>query len=329
MILQIPENLQRAMDHQVEGCSLNDLRQAADKISQNYRQADSSGSQAVVSETDALAYMAARMPATLCAAADALQHALALLARRPASLLDIGAGTGAAAWAAASLLDLKSVVLLEKNDLLARLGHELMLDGPPALQQATWLSRDLTDARCGLPEADLVLASYVINEIPVQARSQVIKNIWAAARLMLLIIEPGTPAGFAGLLEMRQALLGLGGHLLAPCPGDKPCPIGSDWCSFSCRVERSRLHRQLKGGTSPFEDEKYSYLALVRNGRDQPGLQRVLRHPEIRQGHVVLKVCEQDGIRQVTVSRKAGEIYKKAQKAEAGDVLTGATGGNP
>ncbi|MCL2812332.1 MAG: small ribosomal subunit Rsm22 family protein, partial [Clostridia bacterium] len=48
---------------------------------------------------------------------------------------------------------------------------------------------------------------------------------------------------------------------------------------------------------------------------------RVLRHPQIRGGFVELLLCTDTGIRQVTISKRNGDAYKRARKARAGDVL--------
>ena len=37
-----------------------------------------------------------------------------------------------------------------------------------------------------------------------------------------------------------------------------------DWCHFTQRLPRSRAHKQIKGAELPFEDEKFSYVALTR-----------------------------------------------------------------
>lgn len=82
----------------------------------------------------------------------------------------------------------------------------------------------------------------------------------------MVLIEPGTPEGYLRIREARGQLIDAGMTVAAPCPHDGTCPIevGQDWCHFSARVSRSSLHRQVKGGSLPYEDEKFSYVAATR-----------------------------------------------------------------
>jgi ribosomal protein RSM22 (predicted rRNA methylase) len=58
---------------------------------------------------------------------------------------------------------------------------------------------------------------------------------------------------------VRRQLIEAGAHVLAPCPHDAPCPLAApDWCHFSRRVARSRLHRLAKDADVPWEDESSS-----------------------------------------------------------------------
>lgn len=95
---------------------------------------------------------------------------------------------------------------------------------------------------------------------------------------------------------------------------------GGDWCHFSARVERSSLHRRLKGGTLGHEDEKFSYVAATKHAFPFPA-SRVLREPVRHSGHVILKLCTEEGVKQPTISKKMGELYKQARKVEWGDVF--------
>src|SRR6202049_1570927 len=94
-----PAELKARLDAKLEGLSRHDAAARAALISQTYRDGGNSG--AISSEADALAYALARMPATYAAVTASLN---ALREVRPdfapASLLDVGAGPGTAAWAA-------------------------------------------------------------------------------------------------------------------------------------------------------------------------------------------------------------------------------------
>src|SRR3978361_795518 len=96
----LPAELKSALDARLQGLSRNEAAGRAAVISQTYR--GGGGSTEIRSETDALAYALARMPATYAAVIASLN---ALREIRPdfapKTLLDVGAGTGPASWAAA------------------------------------------------------------------------------------------------------------------------------------------------------------------------------------------------------------------------------------
>jgi ribosomal protein RSM22 (predicted rRNA methylase) len=313
-----PKSLQDALAQLLSGMRREDLVRDAQSISLRYREKSGSGSRLLTLQTEAAAYAASRMPATYGAVLGALQKALAAYGQTPKTLLDAGAGTGAAAWAADAVLELSSVLCLEREQAMQSLGQALMRSGSAVLQNAVWLSRDLcTDA---LNEhAELVILAYVLNEMAGDRRAAAVEKLWAASDRMLLIVEPGTPAGFQNLMEARRILLSAGAHIAAPCPHEGECHMAEgDWCHFACRVQRSQLHRRLKGGEAPYEDEKFAYMAFTR----VPGLPvqyRILRHPQVRTGHVMVTVCGKDGIQTRTVSRKEGALYRQMRDSGAGD----------
>lgn len=136
-----------------------------------------------------------------------------------------------------------------------------------------------------------------------------------------MIVEPGTPDGYARMIEARDRLIAAGFHVAAPCPHSAACPIvpGTDWCHFSARVSRSSLHRQIKGGTLPYEDEKFSYVAATRLPV-APAPARVVRKPQIRKGQVLLDLCEKDpALGRTTVTKRHGALYRAARDTDWGD----------
>ncbi len=124
----LPAELKAALDGKLRGFSRNDAAGRAASISKTYR--DGGGSGGIRSETDALAYALARMPATYAAVTASLN---ALVEIRPdfapKSLLDIGAGPGTATWAAAEAFpSLQDFALLDANDALRALALGLVTD---------------------------------------------------------------------------------------------------------------------------------------------------------------------------------------------------------
>ena len=96
----LPAELKAALDARLQGLSRNDAATRAASISKTYR--DGGGSGAIRTETDALAYALARMPATYAAVTASLNALREIRPEfAPASLLDVGAGPGTATWAAA------------------------------------------------------------------------------------------------------------------------------------------------------------------------------------------------------------------------------------
>lgn len=258
------------------------------------------------------AYLAYRAPATYAACAFAFRH---LAARRPEwrpqTLLDAGAGPGVATWAALEQWpSLEELTLVEAEPAMAAAGRELLPEG-------RWAESDVGAAR---GPADLVLASYVLGELDDPARAAA--GLWAEAADTLVVVEPGTPAGYRRVLDARDAVLAAGGHTVAPCPHDLPCPLPpGDWCHFAARLPRSRLHRRAKGAEMGWEDEKLSYVALSREPV-RPASSRIIRPPRLRSGHVRLVTSDRDGaVRERTVSRREGATYRAARKAAWGDAL--------
>ena len=77
------------------------------------------------------------------------------------------------------------------------------------------------EARVALADAaaaDLVVASYVIGEIGEAEQRALAELMWSKTRDTLLVVEPGTPAGYARVIALRAQLIAAGAHVIAPCP---------------------------------------------------------------------------------------------------------------
>lgn len=180
---------------------------------------------------------------------------------------------------------------------------------------------DITKDDISKYQRDLVFSSYVLNELGNKDSLKVIDKMWDSTNKVLLVVEPGTPRGYEIIRLIRDRLISKGGYILAPCPYMDKCPLSSnDWCHFSTRVVRSKLHKTLKGGDAPYEDEKYSYIAFNKSPCNRCK-NRILRHPQISSGFITLEVCSKDGLNTIKFTKKDKELFRTARKAKAGDEI--------
>ncbi|WP_455359450.1 small ribosomal subunit Rsm22 family protein [Streptomyces sp. SYSU K21746] len=313
------EALRSALAGLLDGLPPKQAAQAVERLIANYRGRTPTDAPVLRDRSDVAAY---RMPATF----EAVRSALAGLAAAapgwaPGSHVDVGGGTGAATWAVdATWAGPRTTTVLDWAEPALALGRELAAGAPSdALRAADW-QRRIIGAGLELPATDLVTVSYVLGELTPDARRAVVDEAARAAQAVVLI-EPGTPDGYLRIREARERLTDAGMRVAAPCPHSGTCPIvpGEDWCHFSARVSRSSLHRQVKGGSLAYEDEKFSYVAAVRFPAE-PVRARVTRKPQIRKGLVLLDLCtEQDGLRRDTVTKRQGPLYREARDTDWGD----------
>ena len=143
--------------------------------------------------------------------------------------------------------------------------------------------------------------------------------LWNVTAQALVVIEPGTPAGYQRIIEIRRLLIAAGAHVAAPCPHQRACPlIAPDWCHFAQRLPRSRDHLQVKGASVPFEDEKFSYVVLSRappRGTDA----RVLAPPKVTKSAVTAKLCTAQGVITEGAARRDGDAYRRRKSWRWGD----------
>jgi len=302
----LPAELRAALDAQLQGVSRNAVAGRAAVISRTYREGGGSG--VIVSEIDALAYALARMPATyaaLTACLNALREVAPSFA--PKSLLDIGAGPGTASWAAAeAFASLQSFDLIDANRALRTLALDLARSSV-RLRDLKYLRSEAGTALVDAEAADLVVTSYMIGELGGADRIALADLLWSKARAALLVVEPGTPAGYGRIMALREQLIASGAHVAAPCPHDH-------------RLPRSRAHIQVKSAELPFEDEKFSYVALTRAPVARHRL-RILTQPAITKVAISARLCGERGITNAVVPRRQKVGYQRFRKLNWGDAI--------
>ncbi|BDA42580.1 probable methyltransferase-like protein 17, mitochondrial at N-terminal half [Coccomyxa sp. Obi] len=263
-------------------------------------------------DNQATAYVAARMPGCYAAIYNIMDElSVRLPSFHPQSMLDFGSGPGTAVWAAQEIwhTSLYDVLAVEPSTAMAALGqriqsarHSIAEDSAQGSQQAQvrWVyrlpwyamkasshgARGKKRATAESRKYDIVTSAYVLGELESeQERRDIVNTLWACTKDLLVLVEPGTPAGSANILEarrqvleasMQEAIGEMGAHVVAPCPHDGLCPMKGtgSWCHFSQRFQRSNLQRIIKirpdGGLArTYQDERYSYVVIRKEPRPQ------------------------------------------------------------
>lgn len=318
----LPLKLSNAIDRELASLPPDKLREACFDLTQRYN-----SGQFIESQLHRQAYMATRLPASYGATQEVFRRIEPLLSPI-ISLLDLGAGMGALAWAAADAMpNLHSITLFERDVEMLRMGQHLTQNNLDPLEIA-WCRNDITEVT-SFPTHEVVVLSYVLNELSIKEQIHAIQKAYEAADKFLILIEPGTPKGYHNILTARTLLIDQGAHIIAPCPHNAPCPLipafkeGKDWCHFRVRIPRGKYHRRAKEGTLPYEDEKYSYLVVSPHDHPQSG-DRIIKAPIRKTGHVILDLCTKSGQEERRiVSKSEGEIYTRARDCDWGDEWQG------
>ncbi|MEC4017812.1 small ribosomal subunit Rsm22 family protein [Streptomyces sp. H27-D2] len=321
------DQLRAALAGLLDGLPPKRAAQAVERLIATYRGDTPTDVPVLRDRSDVAAYAAYRMPATF----EAARAALAAFRLRvpdwsPARHVDVGGGTGSASWAVEATWPTgpaapRTTLVLDWAEPALTLGGELAREaGSAALRDARW-QRQTIGAGIALPDdTDLVTVSYVLGELTAADRRSVVDEAARAAQAVV-IVEPGTPDGYLRIRQARDQLIAAGLRVVAPCPHSAECPIepGNDWCHFATRVNRSSLHRKVKGGELSYEDEKFSYVAAVRFPAT-PAAGRIVRRPQLRKGQVLLELCGTDEkLRRETVTKRHGPLYRAARDAAWGD----------
>ncbi len=193
----LPAELKAALDGKLRGFSRNDAAGRSAVISKTYR--DGGGSGGIRSETDALAYALARMPATYAAVTASLNALVEIRTDfAPTSLLDVGAGPGTATWAAAEAFpSLQRFALFDANDALRTLALGFVTDS----FRLRDVSYERGEARTGLAKAeaaDLVVASYMIGEIGDAEQRALAEAMWEKRTTRCSSSSPARPQAMRG-----------------------------------------------------------------------------------------------------------------------------------
>lgn len=336
--MQLPEEILNKITDISYDFDKKDIAKHFRVISDKYM-GDKKGESLLSKEKEAIAYSIARMPATYGAVKEASIQMLDLVKlNNIVSLIDVGAGTGAATLALVESLQeytqIEKITCLEREDAMIQVGKSLCEEASnETIKKANWVKFDINHGVINQAkddeknnknlQADIVVTSYMLNEFSDDNVLGVVDKLWDMTTKVLLIVDPGTPKDHKRLIMIKNYLAQKGGTILAPCTCDTGCALNeNDWCHFTCRIERTKLQKQVKQGDVPYEDEKFTYLVVLKeNINFDRNLSRVIRHPIIRANMVEVKLCQNGEIVNKIYTKKDKELYKQAKKAKVGDLL--------
>ena len=313
MIATLPEPLSRALDAELQQHDPTAIRNAATALSEAYRA--QRGIARALSPVERAAYLAVRFPSTF-AAASVVWGELARVCNLDAvrSVLDVGAGPGTASLASDGVLSDAKFSLLERDSGWRQIAGRL------AQASAIDAAFRVGAVPGSIEPHDVVVAGYALNELTENERAAAVAELWTAARIALIVLEPGTPQGFSVCEAARTQTLAAGAHAAAPCTHSEHCPMSrADWCHQPVRLSRSASHRFAKRAALAYEDEKFSYVVLTRNPPRRLATARIVRKPIRNAGHVHLDLCDASGLNRLTVGRSDKEHYRDARAVEWGE----------
>lgn len=317
--MELPFDLKNAIEKKATGIPQARLKKCAEQLTDMYKEESGKGKRLASDDISTLTYAIVRMPATFGAVSSALMYSLAQTDDDINTVLDVGSGTGTAVWACTEVIEsLEHITCLEREPSMLNFAKDLIKDSTFS-NKVSWINGDICTYET-TSKFDLVVASYCLNELTERDREKVIEKLWDITGKILLIVEPGTPVAFAQIKKARETVISMGGFVVAPCAHSNTCTIDeNDWCHFSSRIARTKLHKALKSGDVPYEDEKYSYIALTKSNVICNN--RILRHPLIESGKITMKLCTPDGIVIKSVTKKQKDLFKKARKVQNGDTF--------
>jgi ribosomal protein RSM22 (predicted rRNA methylase) len=320
----IPAPLLSALDAAMESTTGPALARAAEDLSAWYRGGRAHGDALRWNPSHYVAYAVTRMPATFAAVSAVLvELARHLPPESVGTALDLCAGPGTAAWALSRAFPaIRETVLVERDPGFVELGRRLASNGPQPLARAEWIEGDVAQATLTENrDFDVVTATYGFGELRPAGLLTALDNAWACTRAALVIVEPGTPAGFRTILACRRRLIDAGAHIAAPCPHALDCPLAVEtgrWCHFSRRLARQRAHRMAKGADLGYEDERFAYVIATRKPPAQTN-SRIIGYPRTTKAGVTLELCAHGGIRRELIPKRSREAYRRARGSRWGD----------
>ncbi|XP_065827870.1 ribosome assembly protein METTL17, mitochondrial-like [Oscarella lobularis] len=268
---------------------------------------------------------------------------------QPKSLLDFGSGIGTSVWAAHDLFGdtIKEYVCIDDSEEMNGLASYLLNGGEDKTDQLVpdhYISgmrfRRLLSSTFE-NSYDIVIALYTLGDLAdLRQKRAVIRELWKQTGKFLVLLERGNLEGSRNILLARETILkkirsqdsSNVGFVYAPCTHDLVCPhttlVTKLPCHFGQRAELSLVETDSDYYKSyGYKLEKFSYV-VFKKGDERPensnySLHRVIGPEKRRSGHVVCKLCTQQGhlVQTVVPKSKGRTLYKHSRQLKWGDHL--------
>jgi SAM-dependent methyltransferase len=235
------------------------------------------------------------------------------------TLVDFGCGTGIATRTVLGRgLGARRVFLLDRSPDAARFAAEQVSGRFPDV------GLELSAPAAGV-RIDLLLASHVLDELDEAGRAGLLALVRSSETV--LWVEAGSRATSRALSALRDELESEF-DVIAPCTHRARCGAllsDTDWCHFFARppAEAFTSAGWRKMATELGLDLRslpYSFLALRRAPAAHGGA-RVLGRPRILKGRAVLDVCDERGVREVTLLERTDPALYRRLERSAGEPL--------
>ena len=327
-ILTIPQPIQKAITDLLAAPNAQGWMKRAQALHLRYRQPEQNKQQHHVSDAlDALPYLGLRAPATYAQIGSAVAATSELVPHwQPTTLLDLGCGPGSGLWALFGLFpSLTQATCVDHSAHFLTLGQQILhtIQAPLAV---TWQKADLLQhVQQHKTVYDVVLLANVLNELNEQQRDALVAAAFACCGSMLIIVEPGTPAGSA-IVQRAAQQLAPSGTLIAPYLGNQVVP--EEWLHFSQRFTRPGFTRRLRQAmrdselmASDWEDAKYSYVTVGKIVPELTPWGRVIGPVQLSKGYLEVPVLTHEQCFGVKVPKRHKQQFAYGKKLSWGELI--------
>ena len=314
--MQFPIEIQNKINELFGSYRKSELSEVQKNLTNKYKCSSGRSASLIESKNDSILYAISRMPATYSVIYTLLGQLIEQGALEVStSIADIGSGTGAGYFACRELFGDIEIQLFERDNNMIEVFE--MISETKGLVRKIDVIKDNIRVNS---DFNLVIASYILSEMTENDRLHVVDKLLQISSRYLLLIDTGTPETYTSFMKIKNYVEGKGYKIIAPCRCEA-CPLENDYCQFYARVERSALHRAVKGAKQSYEDEKYFYLLIAKENCFETEKGRVIRRPTITDNVCKLKLCTKNGVFEKTFTKRDKQDYKLARKCKINDLI--------